>query len=174
MICALLIAVLTQVPHILVIDLDGGEPRHLVVILDGEPFKITSIPGGVGPGPSPGPAPGPSPGPTPPPGPSPDPSPTPISSILWVTYIVPELPTIDDAAPMSYAPLRARIDGQEVNWRMQAVGDAEIERRKFGKIVAAGVPVTLFQDGTGKILKTVKGNDPQAILDTITTFKGAR
>lgn len=162
MLTAFLLAVLVQVPHTQVIDLDGGEPRHLIVVIDGEPYKVISIPAGSGPVPPP--IPGPTPGPTP--------RPTPLTGALWVTYIVPDKPSIDDAAVISHAPLRARIDGREVNWRLQSEKDAEVERRKFTSIVAAGVPVAIFQDSAGKVLKTLKGNDPQAILDAIKAYKG--
>ncbi len=164
MLTAFLLAVLVQVPHIQVIDLDGGEPRHLVVVIDGEPYKVVSIPAGSGPVPPP--IPGPTPGPVPP-------TPAPLEGALWVTYIVPDAPSVADVGPTTHAPLRGRIDNKTINWRMQHASDAEVGRRRFEEH-AKSAPVTLFQDGTGKILKTVKGNDPQAILDTITTFKGAR
>jgi len=165
MLAALLLLVsLLDAPRIQVIDLDGGEPRHLIVIIDGEPTKVISIPAGSGPVPPPIPT----------PTPTPTPKPTPITGALWVTYIVPDQPSVDDAAVTTHAPLRARIDGKEINWRMQAAKDQEIERRHFGPIVAAGVPVAIFQDSAGKVLKTVRGNDPAAILDTITQFKGER
>lgn len=151
-------------PHIQVIDLDGGEPRHLVVVIDGEPFKVISIPAGSGP------APGPTPNPVPPPAP-PTPTPSPIEGMLWITYIVPDAPSVADAAPSSFAPLRARIDGKSVSWRLQNASDAEIARRRFEEH-AKNAPVAIFQDATGKILKTIKGNDPQAILDAIKAYKG--
>lgn len=166
MICALLLAAIVQVPHIQVIDLDGGEPRRLVVIIDGEPIKITSIPAGSGPVPPP--IPGPTPGPVPPPTP---PTPAPLEGALWVTYIVPDAPSVADVGPTTHAPLRARIDGKTINWRMQNASDAEITRRHF-EDHAKNAPVAIFQDAAGKVLKTVKGNDPQAILDAIKVYKG--
>jgi len=84
---ALLLTLALDIPHIQVIDLDGGEPRHLVVVIDGEPYKVVSIPAGSGP------APGPTPGPVPPPAP-PAPAPSPIDGVLWVTYIVPDQPSV--------------------------------------------------------------------------------
>jgi len=163
---ALLLTLALDIPHIQVIDLDGGEPRHLVVVIDGEPYKVVSIPAGSGP------APGPTPGPVPPPAP-PAPAPSPIDGVLWVTYIVPDQPSVDDAAVTSHAPLRARIDGKTINWRLQNASDAEISRRHFEEH-AKNAPVCVFQDQSGKVLKALKGNDPQAILDTITAYKGAK
>ena len=172
MLITLLLLTLLEIPHIQVLDLDGGEPRHLVVVIDGEPYKVTSIPAGSGPGP--GPPPGPVPGPVPPPAPPtpPAPVPEPISGTLWVTYIVPETASVADAAPTSHAPLRARIDNKNVSWRLQAASDAEITRRHFEQH-AQNAPITVFQDQTGKVLRALKGNDPQAILDTIKAYKGA-
>lgn len=155
----ILLAGMLEVPQIQVIDLEGGEPRHLVVIIDGEPFKVTSIPGGSGPAP---------PGPSPVPPPAPEPAP--VVGPLWITYIQPAVPTVADSTPLSDAPLRARIDGVEVRFRAQTVGDAELTRRKFDQI-AKDAPVTVFQDQSGKILKTLKGNDPSAILSGIKVFK---
>ena len=166
MLIALLLTLAVDAPHIQVIDLEGGEPRHLVVVIDGEPYKVISIPAGSGPGPGPGP------NPVPPPAP-PVPTPSPIDGTLWVTYIVPDAPSVADAAVTSHAPLRARIDGKSVSWRLQSASDAEIARRHFEEH-AKNAPVCVFQDATGKVLKALKGNDPQAILDTITQFKGAK
>jgi hypothetical protein len=162
----LLLVALLDTPHIQVIDLDGGEPRHLIVVIDGEPYKVISIPAGSGPVPPP--IPGPSPGPVPPPTP---PTPAPLEGALWVTYIVPDAPSVADVGPTTHAPLRGRIDNKAVNWRMQHTSDAEITRRHFEEH-AKNAPVTVFQDQTGKVLRTVKGNDPQAILDAIKVYKG--
>jgi len=167
MLIALLLTLVLEIPHIQVIDLDGGEPRHLIVVIDGEPYKVTSIPAGSGPGPGPGPAPGPAPGPVPPPAPTP----TPIEGTLWVTYIVSDAPSVADVGPTSHAALRARIDNKNVCWRMQNASDAEITRRHFEEH-AKSAPIAIFQDATGKVLKTIKGNDPQAILDAIKVYKG--
>lgn len=164
MLLALLLTLALDIPHVQVIDLDGGEPRHLVVVIDGEPYKIVSIPAGSGPSPIPGP------GPVPPPAP-PVPPPSPIDGTLWVTYIVPDAPSVADAAVTSHAPLRARIDGKSVSWRLQSASDAEITRRHFEEHAKAA-PIAVFQDASGKVLKTVKGNDPAAILDTIRAYKG--
>ncbi|CAB4130780.1 hypothetical protein UFOVP124_31 [uncultured Caudovirales phage] len=151
-----------EAPTIQVIDLDGGEPRHVIVIIDGEPYKAVTLPAGSGP------VPGPTPGPTPPPAPIPDAL---IEGTLWVTYIVPENPSVNDVAPTTHAPLRARIDGKNVSWRMQHATDAEIARRRFEEH-AKNAPVAIFQDQAGKVLKTLQGNDPAAILTTIEGFKG--
>jgi hypothetical protein len=159
-----LLVALLDGPHIQVIDLEGGEPRHLVVILDGEPYKVVSIPAGSGPSPIPGP------GPVPPPAPVPSNA---IEGLLWVTYIVPDTPSAADAAPTSFSPLRARIDNKSVSWRLQNASDAEITRRHF-EDHAKNAPIAVLQDQTGKVLRTVKGNDGQAILDAIIQYKGSK
>ena len=89
---------------------------------------------------------------------------------LWVTYIMAEQPTAADAAPVANAEILTLVDGTRVCWRVQAATDLEISRRRLTEIVAAGVPVTVFQDAHGKVLKALKGSDPTAITATIKAY----
>ena len=160
MIIAILAGVLSQAgSYVQVIDLDSLTPHRLVVIVDGEPYKVTSVPGGTAP-PEPGP-----------PVPAPIEPITPVAGTLWVTYIVAESATVADTAPTTDPAIRARVNTQGVSWRSQFATDPEIARRQFTSIVAAGLPVTVFQDANGKVLKTLKGNDSAAILSQIKRFK---
>ncbi len=161
---------LIDAPRIQVIDLDGDRPRSVVVIINGEPYRSVTIPGGgVTPIPIPGPGPTPDPGPVPPPVPD---ETTVVTGTLWVTYIIGDSPSVADSKPISDPALRARIDGKTVIWRQQNASDPEIERRRFTSVIKAGLPVTVFQDDKGKIIKSVQTNDPAAILATIKQLKG--
>ena len=154
-----------------VVDLDDAIPHHVIVIVDGEPFKATTLPIGAFPVP-PGPTPGPAPGPAPPPIP-PDPTPAPVAGVLWTTYIMPAAPTEADARPPGDLVLNALRKPGSVEWRYQAVGDGEISRRKFDDF-AKDAPIAVFQDKTGKVLSTLKGNDPAAIAAKIKAYKGVK
>jgi hypothetical protein len=153
----------SDVPNVQVIDLDDATPHHVVVIVDGEPFKATTVPIGAFPVP-------PAPDPAPTPSPVPD-KPKPITGTLWVTYIVPTAMTEADAAPVRSPLIDPLLVPGSVEWRYQTAGDAEITRRKFQQYTAMA-PVTVFQGPDGKVLKTLRGNDPQTIVNTIHAFKG--
>jgi hypothetical protein len=143
-----------------VIDLDGGEPRHVVVVVDGEPFKITTIPAGSGPGPGPAP-------------PVPDPVPVVVPGTLWITYIMSPQATVAETSVIDSAELRKLVDGKTVAFRFQTAGDQELIRRKLdSKVQELGTPVAIFQDQAGKIVKTVKGSNPDAIIQTVCDLKG--
>jgi hypothetical protein len=175
MISALVMALTLQLavpqsgPSIVVLDLTGGKVSIKqalggAAILSIDPNTvIIAVGGGTTPIVPPTPEPAP---------PIPDPKPTPITGMLWVTYIVPATRTPEDSAPISDATIHKLADGKNASWRVQTIGDAELTRRKFDDIVAAGVPVTVFQNFEGKILKTLKGHDAQAIADAIKAFKG--
>jgi hypothetical protein len=150
------------VPIVQVIDLDGGEPRHVIVILNGEPIKAITVPLGGG-GPSPKPAP-----PIPP-----DPIPAVVTGTLWVTYILPEVPNEKDTAPVVHSPLRIALATTQSEWRVQGANDAEIARRKFDAYTK-DAPVAIFQDQNGKVVKTLKGNDPQSLVDAVKQLKGTK
>jgi hypothetical protein len=174
MLAALALALTVQLaipqsgPSIVVLDLTGGKVSIKqalggAAILSIDPNTvIIAVGGGISPIiPTPEPAP-----------PVPDPKPTPISGTLWVTYIAPAGRTPEESMPISDPGIRKLVDSKTVSWRVQTVGDAELVRRKFDDIVSAGVPVTVFQDINGKILKTIKGHDSQVIIDAIKAFKG--
>jgi len=156
-------------PSIVVLDLTGGrvaikQALGGATILSIDPNTVViAVGGGINPVVPPMPEPAP---------PIPDPKPTPITGMLWVTYIVPVTRTPEDSAPISDPIIHKLADGKNASWRVQSVGDAELARRKFDDIVAAGVPVTVFQNADGKILKTLKGHEAQAIADAIKAFKG--
>ena len=160
-------------PRIQVVDLDDATPHHVIVIIDGEPYKATTLPIGVFPGPTPGPSPAPTPGPAPDPAPPVPDDVKPLTGTLWVTYIVPAVPTEADSMPAASADLHALLKPGSVEWRYQAVGDVEISRRKFDEY-AAQAPIAIFQDQTGKVVKTLKGNSPTAIVKLVQAFKGVK
>jgi hypothetical protein len=161
MLTALLVGLIAQgTPTVQVIDLDAVVPHRLVVIVDGEPIKVLSVPGGTVPGPQP---------PQPPPAPV-EPV-TPVTGLLWVTYIVAESATVVDTAPTTDPAIRSKSDNKAVSWRSLFATDQEINRRQFTEIVAAGLPVTVFQDANGKVLKTLRGSDSAAILSQIKRYK---
>lgn len=92
------------------------------------------------------------------------------SNILWVTYIV-NGDNEDDSKPVSDIELSSIIDDESVFWRYQVIGDSEITRRKLNDISSAGLPVVVIQNQYGKVLRTLKTNDPLAILNLIKSVK---
>ncbi len=152
-------------PSVVVVD-RTHVPHRVVVYIGDEPVVVTTTRLGDNP------IPGPTPDPLPPPAPTPDPTP-PVVPVLWVTYIAPANATIADVQPVGNKDINAVVKRGSVEWREHAAWDAEVNRRKLDGYVK-DAPITIFQDGNGKILSTLRGNDPADIIKNIRLYKGAK
>lgn len=131
-----------------------------------------------GPQPDPTPTPPPQPTPVPPqpnptPTPTPNPTPTPQTGTLWVTLVLPDSPTVDQAALRTSPTLRTDLMLMNARLRSYQIGEEDMKR--LGLADAArqvGAPCLLVQNESGKLVARVFNPSEATITATVKQLRG--
>lgn len=157
MITSLLLLLTLQTPSITV--LAAGDPRPVVVVLDGTAYTLVTTPL-VGPGPAP-----------PPPKPPEPPTPTPVEGVLWVSVIV-DSSDPKQAALRTHDAVRSLAKPGAVNLRTYSHEDPALVSVKLSPYVTQhGMPTLVIQDNNGKVLSSGKTADAAGIVSEVKKYK---
>ena len=156
MITSLLLLLTLQTP---ITVLAAGDPRPVVVVLDGTAYTLTTTPL-VGPGPAP-----------PAPKPPEPPTPTPVEGILWASLIV-DASDPKQAALRTNDSIRSLAKPGAVNLRTYSHDDPALASVKLAPYVTQhGMPTLVIQDQGGKVLSSGKAADAAGIVSEVRRWK---
>lgn len=129
------------------------------------PIEITAIP------PAPRPDPDP-PGPNPP-DPKP-PTPGPVTGKLWGVLVLPDLPSVAEAALRTDPDIRAAFAAKDTIFRSYLASEQEIQAPGWKAALAAagGPPAVLWQVESGRIVAHTKAADEAGILAGLKIVRG--
>jgi hypothetical protein len=128
------------------------------------PIEVTPIP----------PAPEPTP-PTPGPGPSPPaPTPTPVAGKLWGVLVVPDSPTVVQAALRTDPDIRAAFTAKNAYLRSYLASESEVSGPNWKTALASagGPPAVLWIGEDGKLVKTTPAATEATILADLKALRG--
>lgn len=122
-------------------------------------------------------APAPKPDPEPP-GPIPPdpipPGPTPVTGKLWGVLVLPDLPSVPEAALRTDPDIRAAFAAKNTTFRSYLASEQEIQSAgwKAALTTAGGAPAVLWMTDGGKVVKTTAGATEEKILADLKALRG--
>lgn len=169
----------SQKPGLAVLTAPRAGSYTVVVVAIGKPdgsdktltriaaWPITIEP--IAPAPRPDPEP---PGPIPP-DPVP-PGPTPVTGKLWGTLVLPAFPTVAEASLRTDPDIRAAFTAKNATFRNYLAIEQEMDKPgwKAALTAAGGPPVVLWQNESGKVVKSTAGATEAKILADLTALRG--
>jgi hypothetical protein len=114
------------------------------------------------------------PGPDPvPPDPVP-PAPGPITGSLWGVLVLPDLPSVPEAALRTSLAIRSAFAAKNTTFRSYLASESEIQSAgwKAALTAAGGAPAVLWLTDGGKIVKTTAGATEAKILADLKALRG--
>lgn len=120
----------------------------------------------------------PAPKPPDPPGPTPPdpvpPGPGPVTGKLWGVLVLPDLPSVAEAALRTDPDIRSAFAARNATFRIYLASEQELAKGGWQAALSAagGPPAVLWQTETGKIIANTKAATEEKILADLKTLRG--